>query len=240
MLIQLLVYAVIALFILWRLYETLGTGGGFGGGAGGSNSWWASKKDAGSPIIDVQAEPVDEDASGKPKDKDGAKPAPAAEVMRGGANPNLSSGLAQLQKIDPSFQEKSFLVGAEGAFKLIVEGYAKGDLPAIQPYVTTEMAKTFADDRHALEAAGQRYEQTLHEVRQATIDQIWLQGNAAFVRVRFVSEQTTVVYDRAQSVVEGDPATPVVLEDLWTFTRPLNNKTPQWWLCATEEPEEEG
>jgi predicted lipid-binding transport protein (Tim44 family) len=116
--------------------------------------------------------------------------------------------------LDPTFDQERFLAGAQGAFRLIVEAFAKADWSALQPYVTPTMAQDFQDAHQAIITAGHRQEQKLLDIRQATLDQVWIQGSDAFIRVRFVSEQILVVYDAHQQIVEGHPTNSIVLEDL--------------------------
>ncbi|MFN9253512.1 MAG: Tim44/TimA family putative adaptor protein [Holosporaceae bacterium] len=235
MLLELIIYAAIAVFMLWRLYTLLGSRDGFDRPSGG---WFGQKsQDGQSQKAEGDAK---EDAAGDVIDTT-AEILPSATTPDGKSQVFRSSSLSGtklLKKLDPTFDQDRFLAGAPGAFRLIVEAFAKADWPALHPYVTPTMAQDFQDAHQAIITAGHRQEQKLLDIRQATLDQVWIQGTDAFIRVRFVSEQILVVYDAHQQIVEGHPTNSIVLEDLWTFTRPLASRDPQWWLAVVDEPEE--
>jgi len=242
MLLELIIYAAIAVFMLWRLYTLLGSRDGFDR----QDSGWLGQKrrdatadqdDQAVEVIDTTAERIDGDGAHHPEQSPKqATKQPNAQPR--GQRASGQGGTKLLQKLDPTFDPDRFLAGAQGAFRLIVEAFAKADWPALEPYVTPPMAQEFRLAHQALVTAQQRQEQNLLDIRQATLDQVWLQGADAFIRVRFVSEQIMVIYDQNQQVVDGHPTNPVVMEDLWTFTRPLASRDPQWWLTAVDEPEE--
>jgi predicted lipid-binding transport protein (Tim44 family) len=240
LLLELIIYAAIAVFMLWRLYTLLGSRDGFDRPSGG---WFGQK----SP--DGQSQKAEGNGKDDSTGDVGDVIDTTAEILPSGTTPDGKSqvfrssslsGTKLLKKLDPTFDQERFLAGAQGAFRLIVEAFAKSDWPALQPYVTPTMAQDFQEAQQALITAGHHQEQKLLDIRQATLDQVWIQGTDAFIRVRFVSEQTLVVYDAHQQVVEGHPTNPIVLEDLWTFTRPLASRDSQWWLSAVDEPEEAG
>ncbi len=60
-----------------------------------------------------------------------------------------------------------------------------------------------------------------------------IEGDAAFATVKFVSDQTNVTRAADGSVVDGDPDRVVDKTDLWTFSRALRSRDPNWTLVAT-------
>jgi predicted lipid-binding transport protein (Tim44 family) len=55
----------------------------------------------------------------------------------------------------------------------------------------------------------------------------------AEIAVRFVGELTSVVRDKAGTVVEGSPTAIKRQKDVWTFMRRMNANDPNWQLVAT-------
>jgi len=51
--------------------------------------------------------------------------------------------------------------------------------------------------------------------------------------VEFESDQTRVVRDKDENVVEGDPNRIDLVRDRWTFSKSLKNRDPNWLLVAT-------
>ncbi len=156
---------------------------------------------------------------------------------------NVPSGtfatLQQIQKFDPSFTQQDFLNGGRMAFEMIVEYFAKGDKDGLNPLLSAEVYKNFAAAIDARAEKGEHEETTLVGIKSATIHDASLEGRTAYVTVKFVSEEVSVIRNAEGAVVSGDPNKVVEAEDLWTFARNVENRDPNWQLVATETPEEE-
>ena len=66
-----------------------------------------------------------------------------------------------------------------------------------------------------------------------------LEGRTAYITIKFVSEEVSVIRNNDGDVVSGDPNQVIEAEDLWTFARNIESRDPNWQLVATETPEEE-
>ncbi|MBC08338.1 Tim44/TimA family putative adaptor protein [Thalassospira sp.] len=156
---------------------------------------------------------------------------------------NVPSGtfatLQQIQKHDPNFTQQDFLNGARMAFEMIVEYFAKGDKDGLNPLLSAEVYKNFAAAIDARAEKGEHEETTLVGIKSASIHDASLEGRTAYVTVKFVSEEVSVIRNAEGDVVDGDPNQVVEAEDLWTFARNIESRDPNWQLVATETPEEE-
>ena len=148
----------------------------------------------------------------------------------------LATGLAEIKLADPNFHEDSFLSGARVAFEMIIEAYARGDLARLRPLLADDVYAQFASAIKAREAAGETLETTLHGIRILDIVEARMDGRLAIVTVKLVSDQTNVLRDRTGAVIEGDPAKPAEVVDLWTFSRHTRARDPNWTLIATRTP----
>ena len=54
--------------------------------------------------------------------------------------------------------------------------------------------------------------------------------------MRFVTEQVNVTHNAEGRVVDGDPSTVTKVTDLWSFSRNLRARDPNWTLVATRSP----
>jgi predicted lipid-binding transport protein (Tim44 family) len=156
------------------------------------------------------------------------KPEPAATP--------LAAGVAEIKLADPNFHEDSFLAGARVAFEMIVEAYARGDLATLRPLLADDVYEKFAGAIKQREAAGETLESTLGGIRILDVVEARMDGRVAIVTVKMVSDQTNILRDRAGTVLDGDPAKPVEVVDLWTFSRHTRAKDPNWTLIATRTP----
>ena len=136
-----------------------------------------------------------------------------------------------------SFNPNEFLVGAEAAFELILESYAVGDLQNLKTLLTKNIYKIFSDAIKQREQDGQRLQLTvlaITEINYVSADIVDKQIN---LTVKIVSEQNSVLYDADDKVIQGNKKTKEEIEDFWTFSKPINENGPNWYLAATGSAE---
>lgn len=164
---------------------------------------------------------------------------PAAGASPFGAPRPISPGSAVTTKLaaaDPSFDEGAFVKGARAAFEMILRAFAAGDAAALQPLLGKEVFAAFADAIHARETAKESLQTNLVAIKAASIVEAIVEGTTALVTVKFVSDQINVTHAADGKVVDGDPEKPVEKTDIWTFSRSVRSRDPNWILIATQSP----
>src|SRR4051812_12279444 len=149
---------------------------------------------------------------------------------------SLAAGIAQIQANDPTFDEKGFLQGAKGAFGMIVTAFAQGDTPTLRPLLSDDVYENFAAAIRSRQSSGETLETKVVNVRDADLIEARMEGRTAFVTVKFISEQINVTRDRAGTVIDGDPEQPLEVVDIWTFARNTRSRNPNWTLIETRVP----
>ena len=214
---QLLVLAGIAVFLILRLKSVLGSREGF----------------EGPPRS--QAEPAARDRR------------QGFEVIEGGPDQDITdhvaedsdaaAALSDMKRADPSFSVTDFLQGARGAYEMILMSFERGNLDEISPFLSQDVFESFAQVVDAREEQGLSVEAEFAGVREISL------VDAAFdsetrtgeVTVRFVGELTSVVRDSTGEIVEGTPGQTKRQRDVWTFERVMASDDPNWRLVATGE-----
>ncbi|MCG7623746.1 MULTISPECIES: Tim44/TimA family putative adaptor protein [unclassified Epibacterium] len=213
-LIELLVLAGIAVFLILRLKSVLGTREGFEKPPlAGSEPRTPQRKFEvieGSPDDDIVAY-VDE---GSPQ----------------------AQALAEMKRAEPSFHVAEFVQGARGAYEMILMGFETGELDGIQPFISDEIFQSFVDAVAAREDQGLTIEAEFIGVRETVIEDATFDAatSTADITVRFVGELTSAVRDRSGEIVEGDPKAVKRQKDTWTFSRQMGGDDPNWQLVATD------
>jgi predicted lipid-binding transport protein (Tim44 family) len=215
--VDLVLFGMIAVFLILRLRSILGRRTGFerppaanfqpppNGQQGATQG----------PIIEGRAEPV-------PVAPPRPLPDPASPI--GGT-------LERMKSIDRTFDPAEFLAGAEKAFRIIVSAFAEGDRAAFRKLVGEEVYNSFDLAVSAREAAGHTQVSDVKSIVSATIDNVFLRGSVAQVVVRFVSDQVSMTKDRTGHPIEGTDAV-TEITDVWTFERDLSGRDPTWRLVA--------
>lgn len=213
--IQLLVLAGIAVFLVLRLRNVLGTREGFEkpplpNTAERRASGPAFEVIEGGPDLDI-ADHVDVDSeSGK--------------------------ALAAMKRLEPSFGVGDFLQGARGAYEMIVMGYERGDLADIQPFLSEDIYESFVDAVAAREDQGLTVEANFIGVRELELIEASLDPdtNEAEIAVRFVAELNSAVRDNSGEIIEGSLTEVKKQKDSWAFARIMGSDDPNWLLVSTD------
>ena len=230
--IDILLFAMIAVYLVFRLRNVLGRRDGHEGGyhdpfSGDSESPDSSRDDA-------WAEPDDNvvQLDDKSSDQTAEQPERAANADSG--DDALRDGILAIQRLDAGFNPDEFLTGAGQAFEMILNAYAEGDTQHLKSLLSAEVYGNFSQAIRDREQAGEVLEDTLVGIDRATVVEAWVEGRVAFVTVKFVSQQINVTRDENGDVVDGDANTVISVTDFWTFSRDTRSSDPNWALVATQ------
>lgn len=219
-LLDILFFAVVAVFVAMRLRSVLGRRTGH--------------EQERPPRIRPQPAPANAEASEKVVALPDRRRAPAEEaVIAAEATPGLKDGLTRIRLADPSFDLDGFLEGAKIAFGMIVEAFAKGDKATLEPLLAPPVFASFAAAIDERGRVGRTLETELVAIRSAELVGAALEGRSARLTVRFTSEQINCTRDASGAVVEGDPTAVETVVDVWTFERDVTSRDPNWVLVET-------
>jgi predicted lipid-binding transport protein (Tim44 family) len=234
-----IVFAIIAIFVVWKLRSVLGTRNGaerppFDPGASGNlgpngpNGVNASK-----PMGQVVRLPT------APRDgvaPISAAPADAASRWKGFAEPGtkLADGLDAIAAADSGFSPQSFLGGARSAYEMIVTAFARGDRATLGNLLAPEVLDNFTKAIDARATRGETMETTLVSIDSATFEDARLNSGTAQAVVRFAAKLISHTRDKTGAVTEGSADAVGDHLDIWTFSRDTRSRNPNWQLSATE------
>jgi predicted lipid-binding transport protein (Tim44 family) len=211
--IDLVLFGMIAAFLVLRLRSILGRRQGF-----------ERSVPPRAPLRPVDAPIIDGVAEGVAERPPATRPLPDAASAAGQI-------IARVQHIDRTFQPVRFLDGAEAAFRIIVTAFAGGDRATLRPLLSDDTYRAFEAAMDARTANGETQRTEIRAITSATIETAELRGNVADLAVRFVSDQVNLTLARDGSVATGTDAV-TELVDLWTFERDLTSSDPTWRLVA--------
>jgi predicted lipid-binding transport protein (Tim44 family) len=145
----------------------------------------------------------------------------------------LADKIREISKKDPSFNAENFTSGAKKAFEIILKAFSGGDKESLQPLLSPDVYKSFANEIDKREAQERVEETTLVAVLSATIKNIVLNKKYVKIAVQIVSEQINIIRDKQGKIIEGDPSKVDRIEELWTFGRDISSNNPNWKLLET-------
>jgi predicted lipid-binding transport protein (Tim44 family) len=230
--VDILIFAVIAAFLVYRLNAVLGT-------RHGSERQRPNPFTPGDAAQTVKApvRPMAAPAAPRPV----LQPQSFEQLVDVSANTDgrIEQGLAEIASVDAGFEVNAFMQGARYAFEIIVTAYNRGDTETLKPLLSPKLYDDFVAGIRAREAAGHTSEVVIHRIKSSRITEAHLGGAMAYVTVAFEVEETAVTRDAAGQVVSGSPDHILTLLDVWTVTRDTRMHDPNWILIETRTAEKE-
>ena len=137
--------------------------------------------------------------------------------------PQLKENEQKLLKIYEAvegFDHKSFLEGAKKAFEIIITAYNQGEKKTLKGLVSEDVFVAFekAIDNKTNNPNSQFYSLVIDGVEDAKFE-----NNFVKITIRFTSEQ----------LINNDENTVIKKQDLWTFEKKADSKSPEWILIST-------
>ena len=214
--IQLLVLAGIAIFLILRLRGVLGTREGF------------EKPRVQNPEPLRRSTPDLEVIDGGP-DPD--------VVDYVDADSDAATALTAMKTVDRSFSVREFLRGGRGAYEMILTEFEKGELAEIKPFLSDDVYEAFAGVVEDREKNGLSVNFTFVGISETTlVDAEYNEATKeAEISIKFIAESTSAVYDDGGDLIEGSPTEIKKQRDVWTFGRTMGTGDPNWFLVATGE-----
>ena len=214
-LIQLLVLAGIAVFLILKLRSVLGSREGF------------EKPPLPTDANRPQPKLVNPTTEGDDLDITDHVPAgsPAA------------AALAAMKQAEPGFSVGEFLHGARGAYEMILMAFERGDIDPVRPFLADEVEASFTQAINARERDGQTVEANFLGLREMTLSDAEYDSTTrtAEITLRYTGELTSLIRNKAGEIIEGSATEVKRQRDGWTFARRMGVQDPNWQLVGTSD-----
>ena len=211
--IEILVLAGIAIFLVLRLKNVLGTREGFEKPPLQESS--PSEKNRDFRVIDGGEDTDITDNIDKKS--------PSADA------------LARMKKVDNGFLVNEFLSGARSAYEMILMAFENGDLKEVEVFLDADVQDAFQQvintrAEKKLKVVAEFYGIRELSLKSADFDE---KTKIAELSVAFTGELSSVVKNEEGEIIEGDAKQVKRQKDTWTFSRDLSSTDPNWLLVAT-------
>ncbi|MFM7377964.1 MAG: Tim44/TimA family putative adaptor protein [Erythrobacter sp.] len=217
MVLEIVLLAMVAAFLGLRLYSVLGR------------------------RAEQEEEPVPQrfEADEPPAVRPAAMPAPVQQPPRAaeleGVMPAVERALREIAAADSKFNLAQFLDGARGAYRMILEAFWNGDRETLRELCDDDVYAGFTAAIDAREAAGERMENTLIRIEEVRIHSASLDRKTARIALLFVADIAAVTRDKDGTVIAGSLDDAIESRDVWTFSRNVTARDPNWLLDETDE-----
>ncbi|MBY0382702.1 MAG: Tim44/TimA family putative adaptor protein [Xanthobacteraceae bacterium] len=172
----------------------------------------------------------------QPQPSPQAEPAEPHERWKGVAEPgsDLAKGLDEVIASDSSFNAQHFVSGAKGAYEMIVLAFANGDRRTLKDLLSPEVYEGFDAVIKGREQRGEKVETRFASIDKAELVGAGVRDKVAQLTVRFHSQMISVTRDEDGAIIDGTPEKLTDVTDVWTFSRDVSSRDPNWKLVGTE------
>jgi predicted lipid-binding transport protein (Tim44 family) len=145
---------------------------------------------------------------------------------------DVQRGIGHIRGMDSTFDPVGLAEWAKSTFIDVQAAISKRDLSAVQDRLTPQQFGRLQEQCDQLRGARRTNRIERVQIGRSELTEAWQEGGQDWVTVYFsVSLVDYTVDDSTGAIVEG-AASPVSIEEYWTFTRPVGPKP--WRLSAIQ------
>ena len=148
-------------------------------------------------------------------------------------NKDLETYKDEISLIDPTFNENEFLKGAQNFFEMVIACFVKGDLKDLLNFIDGKLIKNFQSviDERLEEQESLKID--IVKINSIQIKDVKKLKNFLRLSVLFETEQIKVLKDKKGKIIDGDQNNSILVKDLWTFEKKIQSKDLNWKLVET-------
>ena len=210
---QLLILAGVALFLIFRLKNVLGTRDGFE----------PKVKDVESAKMEERKNT--EDSSENNLDEE------ATEYLFD--DKNSANALIKIKEIEKNFSLTDFLGGAGSAYEMILMAFQSGKISPVETFLSADVKENFEEAIQAREQKGLSIDADFIGLRDTAVKNISFRDGVAEISVSFLADVKSVVKNNNGEIIEGEEADTKKQFDVWVFSREIGSDNPNWILVET-------
>ena len=214
--VDILIFAIIAVFLVLRLRSILGSRDGFEQ----PQKRFQQPTDTSTPMPDAQQGDSN-----------------VIQMPGQGQNALSASGLDGVRRLDPSFQDADFTNGAASVFPMVLQAYADGDTAQLRRLLSFDLYEEFAEAIRQRDEDGDRLNVVIEELKTVELLDGQVVDAIASVTVQYQSIQTRELFDKDDILIEEESETSTEMTDIWVFERDVQSADPNWKLVETQTPE---
>ena len=138
-------------------------------------------------------------------------------------------------EIEPTFDEREFLKGAQNFFEMVINCFVKGNLKEIVNYIDVKLIKNFQSVIDERLAENESLKIEIIKMNSIQIKNFKKLKNFLRISVLFETEQVKVLKDKKGNIIDGDQNKSILVKDLWTFEKEIQSKDLNWKLVETSD-----
>ena len=203
---DILIFAIIAVFLIFRLKNILGTKTGFEDSSFNKNK--TENNIAKVVSIDTKKTTQSNDKENK-------------ETLK-------------IKEIDKTFDSIQFIEGSQIFFKMILDAFVEGNLDKVKEFIKPSVLKNFNFAIKERNKESETLIINLKIINKTEIFSSEISKTVLRISVLFESFQIKALKDKENNLIDGDLNKEILVKDIWVFERKINYSNPNWTLIETK------
>ena len=203
---DILIFAIIAVFLIFRLKNILGTKTGF-------EDTSFNKNKTENNIAKVVS--IDTKKTTQSNDKENK------ETLK-------------IKEIDKTFDHIQFIEGSQIFFKMILDAFVEGNLDKVKEFIKPSVLKNFNSVIKERNKESETLIINLKSINKTEIFSSEINKTVLRISVLFESFQIKALKDKDNNLIDGDLNKEILVKDIWVFERKINYSNPNWTLIETK------
>ena len=203
---DILIFAIIAVFLIFRLKNILGTKTGFEDSSFNKNK--TENNIAKVVSIDTKKTTQSNDKENK-------------ETLK-------------IKEIDKTFDHIQFIEGSQIFFKMILDAFVEGNLDKVKEFIKPSVLKNFNSVIKERNKESETLIINLKSINKTEIFSSEINKTVLRISVLFESFQIKALKDKDNNLIDGDLNKEILVKDIWVFERKINYSNPNWTLIETK------
>lgn len=203
---DILIFAIIAVFLIFRLKNLLGTKTGF------EDSSFNKNKTENNIAKVVSIDTKKTTQSNNKENKETLK----------------------IKEIDKTFDPIQFIEGSQIFFKMILDAFVEGNLDKVKEFIKPSVLKNFNFAIKERNKESETLIINLKIINKTEIFSSEISKTVLRISVLFESFQIKALKDKDNNLIDGDLNKEILVKDIWVFERKINYSNPNWTLIETK------
>jgi predicted lipid-binding transport protein (Tim44 family) len=203
---DILIFAIIAVFLIFRLKNILGTKTDFEDSSFNKNK--TENNIAKVVSIDTKKTTQSNDKENK-------------ETLK-------------IKEIDKTFNHIQFIEGSQIFFKMILDAFVEGNLDKVKEFIKPSVLKNFNFAIKERNKESETLIINLKIINKTEIFSSEISKTVLRISVLFESFQIKALKDKDNNLIDGDLNKEILVKDIWVFERKINYSNPNWTLIETK------
>ena len=203
---DILIFAIIAVFLIFRLKNILGTKTGF------------------------------EDSSfNKNKTENNSANVVSIDTKKTTQNHHKEDNeTLKIKKTDKTFDHNQFIEGSQTFFKMVLEAFVEGDLNKVKEFIKPSVLKNFNLVIKERNKESETLIINLKTINKTEILSSEISKTVLRISVLFETFQIKALKDSDNNLIDGDLNKEILVKDIWVFERKINYLNQNWTLIETK------